>query len=212
MALDDLRRDARGNELQFSTNHLGHFQLVARLWPALVHAQGSRVVSVSSLGHRFSPVVFDDINFGRRAYDPQAAYGQSKTANVLLAVAVDERGKQHGIRAFSLHPGGIVGTGLTSHFSVETLQAQGVLDANGEPILDPFRDLKSCRKGRRYRSGAPPPGSSTAEAVCSAWTAISRPCLPKAPPSRSREILNPAALPASRHMPSTGRQRSVCGP
>ncbi|MCV9963150.1 SDR family NAD(P)-dependent oxidoreductase [Pararhizobium sp. BT-229] len=147
MALDDLRRDARGNELQFSTNHLGHFQLVARLWPALVRAKGARVVSVSSLGHRFSPVVFDDINFERRAYDPWAAYGQSKTANVLLAVAVDERGKEQGIRAFSLHPGGIVGTGLTSHLSVETLQAHGVLDANGEPILDPSRDLKSVPQG-----------------------------------------------------------------
>ncbi len=147
MALDDLQRDARGNELQFSTNHLGHFQLVARLWPALVRAKGARVVSVSSLGHRFSPVVFDDINFERRAYDPWAAYGQSKTANVLLAVAVDERGKEHGIRAFSLHPGGIVGTGLTSHFSVETLQAHGVLDANGKPILDPSLDLKSVPQG-----------------------------------------------------------------
>lgn len=147
MALDDLRRDARGNELQFSTNHLGHFQLIARLWPALVSAEGARVVSVSSLGHRFSPVVFDDINFERRAYDPWAAYGQSKTANVLLAVTVDERGKEHGIRAFSLHPGGIVGTGLTSHFSVETLQAHGVLDAKGEPILDPSLDLKSVPQG-----------------------------------------------------------------
>ncbi|OCP15662.1 oxidoreductase [Ensifer sp. LC163] len=147
MALDDLTRDARGNEIQFSTNHLGHFQLTARLWPALVRAQVARVVSVSSHGHRFSPVVFDDINFERRAYDPWKAYGQSKTANVLFAVALDQRGKEHGIRAFSLHPGGIVGTGLTRHLTVETLQAHGVLDQNGEPILDPLRDLKSVPQG-----------------------------------------------------------------
>lgn len=147
MAVEELKREAQGNELQFSTNHLGHFRLVARLWPALKRAGGARVVSVSSMGHRFSPVVFDDINFARRPYDPWAAYGQSKTANVLLAVAVDARGKEHSIRAFSVHPGGIVGTGLTSHFSVETLQSHGVLDAEGKPIFDPTRDLKSVPQG-----------------------------------------------------------------
>ena len=147
MAVDELTRDARGNELQFSTNHLGHFQLVARLWPAMRRAQGARVVSVSSAGHRFSPVMFDDINFDRRAYDPWLAYGQSKTANVLFATALDARGKDHGIRAFSLHPGGIVGTGLTRHLSVETLQAHGALDDKGEPILDSSRDLKTPAQG-----------------------------------------------------------------
>jgi len=148
MAVEELKRDARGNELQFSTNHLGHFRLVARLWPALKRAQGARVVvSVSSAGHRFSPVVFDDINFERRAYDPWLAYGQSKTANVLFATALDARGKEDGIRALSVHPGGIVGTGLTRHMSVETLQAHGALDDKGEPILDPSRDLKTPEQG-----------------------------------------------------------------
>lgn len=66
---------------------------------------------------------------------------------MLLAVAVDARGREHGIRAFSVHPGGIVGTGLTNHFSVETLQSHGVLDADGKPIFDPARDLKSMPQG-----------------------------------------------------------------
>ncbi|WP_236942778.1 SDR family NAD(P)-dependent oxidoreductase [Ewingella americana] len=115
MALQELKRDAQGNELQFSTNHLGHFRLALRLWPALVRAGGARVVSVSSAGHRFSPVVFDDINFERRDYDPFNAYGQSKTANVLFAVALDRRGKDQRIRAFALHPGGISSTNLGAH-------------------------------------------------------------------------------------------------
>lgn len=147
MALEELTRDAQGNELQFSTNHLGHFRLVARLWPALKRAAGARVVSVSSAGHRFSPVVFDDINFDRRAYDPWQAYGQSKTANVLFARALDDKGKAHGVRAFSVHPGGIVATGLARHLPVDALKAHGVLDEHGAPILDLSRDLKTPEQG-----------------------------------------------------------------
>lgn len=105
MALPELTRDTQGNELQFSTNHLGHFRLTIRLWPALKRAGGARVVSVSSAGHRFSPVVFEDINFVHRDYDAFKAYGQSKTANILFAVGLDRRGKDYGIRAFALHPG-----------------------------------------------------------------------------------------------------------
>jgi NAD(P)-dependent dehydrogenase (short-subunit alcohol dehydrogenase family) len=146
MALPTRECDARGNELQFSTNHLGHFQLTLGLWRALKRAQGARVVSVSSLGHRFSNVVFEDINFEHRDYDPWLAYGQSKTANVLFAVALDKRGEAHGIRAFSLHPGGIV-TGLAKHLSVETLKSTGNLDENGELVIDPSRDMKSVPQG-----------------------------------------------------------------
>lgn len=142
-----LVRDARGYESQLATNHLGHFQLVARLWPALRKADGARVVSVSSWGHRFSPVVFDDPNFERRDYDPWKAYGQSKTANILFALALDERGKAEGVRAFSLHPGTIVDTGLGKHLSVEQLRAAGVVDEHGKPILDPTRNLKTVEQG-----------------------------------------------------------------
>ena len=146
MARPELARDADGNEMQFSTNHLGHFRLTLRLWPALVRANGARVVSVSSLGQRFSDIVWDDINFERRAYEPWSAYGQSKTANVLFAVELDRRGREHGIRAFSLHPGGIV-TGLARHLSVERLQEMGNLDASGEPVIDPDLDMKSIPQG-----------------------------------------------------------------
>jgi len=82
MALPTRILDARGHELQFATNHLGHFQLTRRLWPALVQAQGARVVALSSRAHRFAPVTFEDIDFERRPYDPWTSYGQSKTANI----------------------------------------------------------------------------------------------------------------------------------
>lgn len=147
MALPDLRRDAQGNELQFSTNHLGHFRLTAQLWSALKRAGGARVVSVSSAGHRFSPVVFDDINFERRPYDPFKAYGQSKTANILFAVGLDRRGKDDGIRAFALHPGGIAATNLGTHVGVEMLKKTGFVDENDRPVVDLSRDLKSVPQG-----------------------------------------------------------------
>jgi len=120
---------------------------IARLWPALQKANGARVVSVSSGGHCFSPVVFDDPNFERREYERWSAYGQSKTANILFAVAVDERGKSNGVRAFSLHPGSIVGTGLDKHLSFEDMLAFGVIDADGKPILDPSRNMKTVAQG-----------------------------------------------------------------
>lgn len=142
-----LTRDARGYESQFSTNHLGHFQLANRLWPALVQAGGARIVSLSSWGHRFSPVVFEDPNFERREYDRFAAYGQSKTANILFAVEADERGKADGIRAFAVHPGGIIGTGLDKHISIEELRAFGAVDEAGKPIVDPSRNLKNVEQG-----------------------------------------------------------------
>lgn len=142
-----LTRDARGFEAQFATNHLGHFQLAARLRPALMAANGSRVVSVSSWGHHYSPVIFDDPNFARREYDRWAAYGQSKTANILFAVALDERDQKHGVRAFSVHPGAILDTGLATYVTREELEAGGVIDHDGKPILDPIRGLKTVEQG-----------------------------------------------------------------
>ncbi|MBM7566330.1 oxidoreductase [Paenibacillus sacheonensis] len=102
-----LARDARGYESQFATNHLGHFQLTLRLWPALKQAESARVVSLSSAGVRFGGVDFEDPNFEKRDYDKWKAYGQSKTANALFAVGLDKRGYADGIRAFSVHPGRI---------------------------------------------------------------------------------------------------------
>ena len=147
MALPELTRDARGHELQFATNHLGHFQLALRLWPALKAARGARVISLASLGHRFSPVVFDDIDFRERGYTPFAAYGQSKTANVLFAVALDRRGRPDGVRAFAVHPGGIVETNLARHLEPSMLQGLNALDASGKPVIDAERGLKDTAMG-----------------------------------------------------------------
>ncbi|MET9275846.1 oxidoreductase [Kribbella sp. NPDC003557] len=141
-----LTRDARGYESQFATNHLGHFQLTTRLIPALRKAGGARVVAVSSRGHRYSDVHFDDPNFERREYEPYPAYGQSKTANVLFAVELDERERSNGIRAFAVHPGSII-THLARHSDRELLRQGGFLDENYEPIIDPARGLKTAQQG-----------------------------------------------------------------
>lgn len=147
MATPERTLDARGYEAQLATNHLGHFQLTARLWPALARTAGARVIAVSSLGHRLSPVVFEDLHFERRAYDPWLGYGQSKTANVLFAVELDRRGGPHGVRAFSLHPGGIPGTNLSTHIPSETLISAGLIDRDGKTLVHPERDVKSIEQG-----------------------------------------------------------------
>ncbi|WP_432825387.1 SDR family NAD(P)-dependent oxidoreductase [Dactylosporangium sp. CA-092794] len=116
-----LWRTAEGWEMQFATNHLGHFTLATGLLPALRAAGGARVVAVSSAAHLRSPVVFDDVHFERREYDPWLAYGQSKTANVLFAVEADRRWSGDGIRVNALHPGGIH-TNLQRHVDVEELR------------------------------------------------------------------------------------------
>jgi NAD(P)-dependent dehydrogenase (short-subunit alcohol dehydrogenase family) len=126
-----LARDARGCESQFAINHLGHFQLAARLWPSLRRAGGARVVSLSSGAHRFSDIDFDDLHYERRPYDKWKAYGQSKTANALFALGLDRRGQAYGVRAFSVHPGSIA-TDLQRHVSVADLQSMGFRDAEGK--------------------------------------------------------------------------------
>src|SRR5207247_2446467 len=102
-----LARTPEGWELQFATNHLGHFLLTGLLAPALRAAAPSRVVSLSSSGHRLSPVVFEDIHFDRRPYEKWLAYGQSKTANALFAVELDRRLAPAGVRANAVPPAAI---------------------------------------------------------------------------------------------------------
>ncbi|MCW2546805.1 MAG: oxidoreductase [Mycobacterium sp.] len=114
MALPELQRSASGQELQFATNYLGHFALNVGLHQALADADGARVVSLSSSGHLFSPVIFDDLDFRFRPYDPWAGYGQSKTADVLLAVEATRRWSSEGIYANALNPGAIA-TNLQQH-------------------------------------------------------------------------------------------------
>lgn len=124
-------------EAQIAVNHLGHYALVNRLWPALAHGHGARVVAVSSLGHRLSPIRWDDVQFAH-GYDKWLAYAQSKTANALFAVQLDALGARFGVRAYSLHPGKIA-TPLQRHLTREEMMAQGWVDEHGVPIDPTFK-------------------------------------------------------------------------
>ena len=131
MASPELRTP-EGWELQFATNHLGHFALARGLRPALAAAGGARVVSVSSAAHLRSPVVFEDIHFRQRAYDPWLAYGQSKTANVLFAVEATKRWAGDGIAVNALMPGGIR-TNLQRYVTEEDLARMRAQAGAGSP-------------------------------------------------------------------------------
>ncbi|VUC32110.1 unnamed protein product [Clonostachys rosea] len=118
------RKTKDGFESQFGTNHLGHFLLLQMLTPALLAASTpefqSRVVSLSSSGHRVGGVRFHDLNFEKEAYDPWVAYGQSKTANIYLANEVERRYGNQGLHALSVHPGMIL-TNLGSHLPADSI-------------------------------------------------------------------------------------------
>jgi NAD(P)-dependent dehydrogenase (short-subunit alcohol dehydrogenase family) len=143
MAVPELQRTPEGWELQFATNHLGHFALALGLHDALAADGAARIVSVSSSAQLSSPVVFDDIHFAFRPYDPFGAYGQSKTANVLFAVAATERWADDGITANALMPGSIA-TNLQRYVDVEELERR-----------------RSEATGAEYRSKTPQQGAAT---------------------------------------------------
>jgi NAD(P)-dependent dehydrogenase (short-subunit alcohol dehydrogenase family) len=132
--LSDLNRTPEGWEHQFAVNHLGHFALSLGLHEALAtgaRERGeARIVSVSSTAHMRSPVVFDDIHFERRAYDPQAAYAQSKTANSLFAVEATRRWSSDGIVANTANPGGVA-TGLQRDFTQQQKDYLAAAEAAG---------------------------------------------------------------------------------
>ena len=110
---------ADGFETQLGTNHLGHFVLINRIAPLL--RKGSRVINLSSAGHRFSNIDLDDPNFERTAYEPFVAYGRSKTANILFAVAFDRRHRGRGVRAAAVHPG-VIHTELARHMDPSRIE------------------------------------------------------------------------------------------
>ena len=110
---------ADGFETQFGTNHLGHFVFVNRI--AALIAPGGRLVNLASSGHRFADIDLDDPNFEHTPYDPFVAYGRSKTANILFAVAFDQRHRARGVRATAVHPGGIQ-TELGRHMGHDALE------------------------------------------------------------------------------------------
>ncbi|MCG8589464.1 MAG: oxidoreductase [Proteobacteria bacterium] len=110
-----------GFELQFGTNHLGHFTLTGLLAPALLRGAPARIVSVSSRGHQQSPVRFDDLAFEKEPYEKWVAYGQSKTANVLFAVELERRLGERGVHANAIHPG-VIATDLSRHMQQEDFE------------------------------------------------------------------------------------------
>ncbi len=129
-----LQRSLQGWELQFATNHLGHFALALGLHPHLAAAAaahgGARIVAVSSTAHMRAPVDLDDIHFHRRVYDPQIAYAQSKTANSLFAVEATKRWQSEGITANAVNPGGVA-TGLQRNFSTAQRESLAAAEAAG---------------------------------------------------------------------------------
>ncbi len=124
-----LVRVGPGWESQFATNHLGHYVLTNLLRPALVAGDGARVVALSSTGHKLSAIRFDDPQF-ETGYDKWLAYGQAKTANSLFAVHLDRLGADRGVRAFAVHPGGIM-TELQRHLPRQEMIASGWMDEAG---------------------------------------------------------------------------------
>lgn len=129
-----LGRTAQGFEMQFGTNHLGHFLFTRMLLPAVragaaQSGEDSRIICLSSAGHRFGQVNFEDPNYENREYDKWAAYGQSKTANALFAVGLDARLKADQVRAFSVHPG-VIMTELSRHMVPEDM---AILEAARPP-------------------------------------------------------------------------------
>ena len=129
MACPEARLEG-GWESQFGVNHLGHFLLTKGLLPALLAADAPRVVCLSSIAHRRGGVNFDDINFEKTPYDKWTAYAQAKTANALFALGLDMKYAEQGLRAFSVHPGGIM-TPLQRHLDNEEMIALGWLDESG---------------------------------------------------------------------------------
>lgn len=126
------QRTREGWELQFATNHLGHFHLTTGLHDALAAAGRARVVIVSSVGHINGGVVFDDINFEHRAYDPWAAYAQSKTANILFMVEASRLWASDHIAVNALNPGRIPGTGLARY--IESADAPASFDPHSSDV------------------------------------------------------------------------------
>src|SRR6202043_2097508 len=158
-----------GFEMQFGTNHLGHFVLVNRI--ASLIRTGGRLINLSSAGHRYSNVDLQDPNFERTEYEPFVAYGRSKTANILFAVAFDQRHRERGIRAAAVHPGGIQ-TELGRY--MEPGQLQALVDQMNKQL---------AAEGKKFEFKTIPQGAATSvwAAVVSPADAIARRCCGNSP-------------------------------
>ena len=137
-----MARSVDGHERQFAVNFLGHYVLTRALQPLLARSGDARVVCISSIGHRRSDIVYEDIDFHHREYDRWQAYGQSKTACALLAVAADALWQHLGIRANTMNPGGSA-TGLHQYLTDDERRRQGFLDA-ADKVPDRWRTPEQC--------------------------------------------------------------------
>lgn len=142
-----LRRDNRGIESQLVVNYLAQFHLTAKLWTALKKAHGARIINVSSQGHQFAPFNFDDPNFEHRDYETLQGYGQSKTAVNLFSLELDNRAKEFGVRAYSIHPGSIAGTELAREVPLELFVKMGFYDEKGNMLPEVAASLKTIPQG-----------------------------------------------------------------
>jgi NAD(P)-dependent dehydrogenase (short-subunit alcohol dehydrogenase family) len=136
-----LMRTAQGFEMQFGTNHLGHFLFTGLLSDALLEGAPGRVVNLSSAGHKFGRFNFEDPSYTHREYDKWQAYGESKTANVLFTVGLDLRTRERGVRAFAVHPGAIM-TNLGRHMEEADLVALQEKSPSGDKLV-----FKSVEQG-----------------------------------------------------------------
>ncbi|POS72439.1 retinol dehydrogenase 13 [Diaporthe helianthi] len=139
MAILEYEVDTRGNEMQLSANHIGHFLLTNLIMPKILAAgAGARIINLTSFGHRIGPFRFEDPNFsGGKEYDPWSAYGQSKTANILFATELARRLRPHNIQCFAVDPGLVLTTGLGAHmdFVAQVPALQAAAEKNN-PGLD----------------------------------------------------------------------------
>lgn len=141
-----LGRTQQGLEWQLGVNHVGHFTLLQTLLQSLRNANGARLITLSSIAHRMSPVRFEDMNYQQRDYDKWQAYGQAKSAQSLMAVELDRREKDNGLRAFSVHPGGIF-TPLQRHLGNAEMAEFGWTDAEGNPSAVAAKLFKTAIQG-----------------------------------------------------------------
>lgn len=169
-----LKRDRRGNESQLSTNFLGHFQLTAKLYPALKKAGHARVVLMSSRAQGWNGVDFNDPNFTHHKYDAHSAYAQSKAADALFAVGLDKRGQKDGVRAFAVHPGLVPGTGLNRYVRHEPLKKASSFALN-QLELTHIINAGHSLKARFHRQGEYDYFKTVSQGAASTlWAATSR--------------------------------------
>lgn len=148
-----LMRTADGFEMQFGTNHLGHFLFTGLLAPALIEGAPGRVVNLSSAGHKFANFNFSDPNYNKREYDKWQAYGESKTANVLFTVGLDLRTRERGVRAFAVHPG-VIMTKLSRHLQPEDFEALSARTPPGQELV--YKSVEQGAATTVWAATAPP--------------------------------------------------------